>query len=267
VALNCAALPDDLLEAELFGVERGVATGVEARAGKLEQAHGGTLFLDEIGDMAPATQAKILRALQEGEVYRLGGREPRPARVRVISATHRDLEAMLAAGDFRADLYHRIAGWEVTLPPLRRRRADIGNLAAFFLEREAAALGVRPAGISRAAVVALEAFPWAGNIRQLQTEIARAVLFLGDGDLLDTALLSPAVRASRPGEGSTTGLKATLEAVERDEIELALRAARGSVLQAAERLGLPQSTLYRRIKALGLGAQTATGEGAEAGEP
>lgn len=252
VALNCAALPDDLLEAELFGIERGVATGVDARAGKLELAHGGTLFLDEVGDMAPATQAKILRTLQEGEVYRLGGREPRPARMRVISATHRDLDAMLASGDFRADLYHRIAGWEVTLPPLRRRRADIANLAAFFLDHEGESLGIRPAGISRAAVAILEAFPWPGNIRQLQTEIARAALFLGDGDLLDTSVLSPRILA-HPRGAVSGGLKGILESVERDEIELALRATGHDVPQAAERLGLPLSTLYRRIKALGLG--------------
>ncbi|MCB1035645.1 MAG: sigma 54-interacting transcriptional regulator, partial [Acidobacteria bacterium] len=169
VALNCAALPADLLEAELFGIERGVATGVEARAGKFETAHSGTLFLDEIGDMAPSTQAKILRALQEGEVHRLGGKAPRPARARVLAATHRDLEAMLASGDFRSDLYHRIAGWEVTLPPLRHRRVDIPSLATHFLVREAEKLGVRPAGISRDALAALTAYAWPGNIRPRST--------------------------------------------------------------------------------------------------
>jgi hypothetical protein len=251
VALNCAALPGDLLEAELFGIERGVATGVEAREGKFEAADGGTLFLDEIGDMAPPTQAKILRVLQEREVYRLGGRAPHPARGRVIAATHRDVEAMLACGDFRADLYHRIAGWEVTLPPLRERRADIANLAAHFLVLEGEALGIRPAGISRAALEALEACPWPGNVRQLRTEIARAALFLADGELLDTALLDPRLLGAG-GRSRTRGLKATLEGVERDEIARALRAANGSAAAAAHALRVPVSTLYRRIKKLGV---------------
>ncbi|MDY7096104.1 MAG: sigma 54-interacting transcriptional regulator [Acidobacteriota bacterium] len=253
VTLNCAALPGDLLESELFGIERGVATGVEARPGKFEAADGGTLFLDEIGDMAVTTQAKILRVLQEGEVHRLGGTVARPARARILAATHQDLESMLAAGGFRADLYHRIAGWEVTLPPLRRRRRDIPNLAAYFLQQEAQKAGVRPAGISRAAVQALLAYSWPGNIRQLATEIARAALFLGDDELLDTALLQPHI-ASSSGAATGTGLKATLETVEREEIQLALEATGGSVPQAAERLDVAVSTLYRRMKALGLSA-------------
>ncbi len=253
VALNCAALPTDLLESELFGIERGVATGVEARAGKFEAAHGGTLFLDEIGDMAPATQAKILRVLQEGEVHRLGANAVRPAKARVLAATHRDLEAMLASGDFRSDLFHRIAGWEVTLPPLRHRRVDIPSLAAHFLVREAEKQDLRPAGISRDALEALEAFPWPGNIRELQTEISRAALFLADGGLLDSTTLSAKVLAL--GAGNQGGsLKAVLEAIERDEIARALRATHHRVPQAAEALGIPVSTLYRRMKALGVTA-------------
>ena len=253
VDLNCAALPTDLLEAELFGIERGVATGVEARAGKFEAAHGGTLFLDEIGDMAPPTQAKILRVLQEGEVHRLGAKAARPARARVLAATHRDLEAMLACGEFRSDLYHRIAGWEVTLPPLRHRRVDIPALATHFLVREAENQGVRPTGISRDALQALEAFPWPGNIRELLTEISRATLFVTDGGLLDTTTLSAKVLAHDGGDRRGT-LKATLEAVERDEIARALQTSGQRVPQAAEALGIPVSTLYRRMKALGVKA-------------
>lgn len=258
VALNCAALPADLLEAELFGIERGVATGVEARAGKFETAHGGTLFLDEIGDMALPTQAKILRVLQEGEVHRLGAKSPRPAQARILAATHRDLEGMLATGEFRSDLYHRIAGWEVTLPPLRHRRVDIPGLATHFLVREAAKQGVRPAGISRNALEALEAFSWPGNIRELLTEISRATLFLADGGLLDTSTLSAKVLASSGGDhgtrSNTLGLKATLDSVERDEIARALRGSQQSVPEAAATLGIPVSTLYRRMKALGVTA-------------
>jgi transcriptional regulator with AAA-type ATPase domain len=252
LALNCASLPRDLLESELFGIERGVATGVDARPGKFEQADGGTLFLDEIGDMAVETQAKILRVLQCGEVFRLGGREPRKVAVRIVAATNRDLHELLRGGGFRTDLYHRLAGWVAELPPLRQRRADVPNLAAFFLAHHAAERGVRVAGISRAAIAALTAYSWPGNVRELENEIARAVLFLEDGELLDTARLSEAVRAARDrADGST--LAAVLERVERDEIALALAAA-GSVEAAAARLGMSRATLYRRIKELGISA-------------
>ncbi len=250
LGLNCASLPHDLLEAELFGVEKGVATGVDARPGKFELADGGTLFLDEVADMAPETQARILRVLQSGEVYRLGGREPRTVRVRTIAATNRNVRAMLHDGRFREDLYHRIAAWVVQLPPLRQRRADIPNLAAYFLGREGRRHGVRVAGISRAALETLTACPWPGNVRQLENEMARAALFLEDGELLDTSRLSDEVVACRPPASGST-LSATLEKVERDEIVLAL-ASCGDIDGAAARLGVSRATLYRRIKALGI---------------
>lgn len=240
-ALNCAALPRDLLEAELFGVEKGAATGVEARPGRFELAHGGTLFLDEIGDMAAETQARILRVLQEGSAYRIGGHQARPAQVRVISATNRDLDAMLRDGRFRSDLFHRIADWDLTLPPLRARPADIPNLAAHFLECEATRHGVRVAGISRAAMSALLAHDWPGNIRQLEREMARAVLFLEDGQLVEHA-----------GTRARDDLQATVEAAERAAIRSALADAGGDVPAAAAALGVARSTLYRRIKALGI---------------
>lgn len=254
VALNCAALPRDLLEAELFGVEQGAATGVEARPGRFELAHEGTLFLDEIGDMSPETQARVLRVIQEGSCHRLGGTRPRPARPRVVSATNRDLGSLMAEGRFRTDLYHRISAWEVELPPLARRRGDIPNLAVHFLEAEAERLGVRPRGISRRTLRALERYSWPGNIRQLEQEIRRAALFLDDGDLLDTRLLSPAVAGADDGQGSESdgGLKERLAAYERSEIRSALEAADGDVSRAADALGIHRSTLYRRMKALGL---------------
>ena len=260
VALNCAALPSDLLEAELFGVEKGAATGVDARPGKFEIAHEGTLFLDEIGDMSPATQARVLRVIQEGSCHRIGGTSPRPARPRIVSATNRPLRELLDRGEFRADLYHRINGWEVELPPLRFRRADVPNLAVHFLAEEARALGVRPAGISRRALRCLESYPWPGNVRQLRQEIARAALFLEDGDLLDTRLLSDQVTAGAGGldgapEAAGAGrgsLKDRLARHERAEIEAALRAADGDVAAAAEALEVHRSTLYRRMKAVGL---------------
>jgi transcriptional regulator with AAA-type ATPase domain len=250
VALNCAALPHDLLESELFGIERGVATGVEARAGKFELADNGTLFLDEIGDMAPETQVRLLRVLQEREVFRLGGRDPRPARIRVVAATNRDVAACLADGRLREDLYHRIATWVVHLPPLRDRRADIPNLAAHFLAREAARAGRRVGGISRAAVDALRRYEWPGNIRQLENEMSRAVLFLEDDEILDTARINPAILAGRADVAGSGRLEETLAAVERRAIGEAVAAANGDVEAAAERLGLSRATLYRRMKAL-----------------
>lgn len=249
VAINCASLPRDLLEAELFGVEKGVATGVEARPGKFELADQGTLFLDEIGDMAAETQAKILRVLQEKEVFRLGGSTPRPARARIIAATNRPIQSMLQDGSFRTDLYHRIATWEVELPPLRRRRGDIPNLAAYFLTREAERYGIRVRGISRAALRTLRRYRWPGNIRQLKNEIARAVLFLEDRELLDTSRLSATIRGEQPVRAGGS-LQEILDAVERDEIIHALEACGGDTSTAAEQLEISRPTLYRRIKSL-----------------
>ncbi len=249
VTINCASLPRDLLEAELFGVEKGVATGVEARAGKFEAADEGTIFLDEIGDMAPETQAKILRVLQEREVFRLGGHTPHPARARVVAATNRPIHKMLAEGSFRTDLYHRIATWEVELPPLRRRRSDIPNLAAYFLTREAQRYGIRVRGISRAALRALRRYRWPGNIRQLKNEISRAVLFLENRELLDTGRLSAPIRGDEQARGGLP-LAGILEAVEREEIVNALDACGGDTSAAAERLQISRPTLYRRIKSL-----------------
>ncbi len=248
VALNCAALPRDLLESELFGIERGVATGVESRAGKFEMAAAGTLFLDEIGDMALETQARILRVLQEGEVYRLGGQEPRSADVRVAAASHRDLEAMQREGSFRSDLYHRIADWTVLLPRLAERRADIPNLAAYFLAREARRRGLEIAGISRGAMELLEAYDWPGNIRQLEREMARAALFLENAELLESAHLQEAIRRARPE--AAPSLKERLERVERREIRKALASHEGSVSAAAKELRIGLSTLYRRMREL-----------------
>ena len=255
VTINCASLPRDLLESELFGVERGVATGVEARPGKFEAADQGTIFLDEIGDMAIETQAKILRVLQEQEVFRIGGRTPRPARARVVAATNRPIHKMLADGSFRSDLYHRIATWEVELPPLRRRRRDIANLATYFLARSAQRLGIRVRGISRAALRALRRYRWPGNIRQLRNEIARAVLFLENRELLDTSRLSPEI-TGETATRSGVSLAEILEGVEREEILDTLERCGGDTTAAAEQLQISRPTLYRRIKSLKIEPQS-----------
>lgn len=258
VAVNCAALASDLLEAELFGIEKGVATGVDARPGCFELAHGGTLFLDEIGDMAESTQAKILRVIQEGEVTRVGGSKRIEARPRIVSATNRNLDDMIADGSFRLDLLHRVAGWEVTLPPLRERPADLANLAMHFLGRYCAEQNVSIRGISRRALDLMGDYHWPGNVRELQQEMHRVSVFLADGDVLSSDDLAPAIREA----GRTTSAAGTLEdrlaGFERMLIKQALARSDGNVSRAAETLGVARSTLYRRMASTGLqGAESA----------
>src|SRR4029077_9957165 len=168
VAINCAALPETLLESELFGIERGVATGVEARSGRFETANGGTLFLDEVGDMPLALQAKLLRVLQEREIERVGGRKRIPIDVRVLAATNARLAEKIAEGRFREDLYYRLRVVEIALPPLRERREDIPRLVRHFLERFAAREGVNVPNLDRDAYAALLTHEFSGNIRELE---------------------------------------------------------------------------------------------------
>ncbi|MEM1249609.1 MAG: sigma 54-interacting transcriptional regulator [Acidobacteriota bacterium] len=247
VCVNCAALPRDLLESELFGIEKGVATGVDSRPGIFEQADGGTVFLDEIGDMPLETQALLLRVLQEKEVVRIGGRRPRSAEVRVLAATNRDLDELLETGRFREDLYYRIATWIARLPSLRERTGDLPNLAAYFVQREAERLQQGVAGISRGAIDALLAYDWPGNIRQLELEMARAVAFVPSGGIVDSSSLSPEILAG-PTRAQTT-LEEHLEQVERREILRALDLHGQDVNAAANALGISRATLYRKIKA------------------
>jgi transcriptional regulator with PAS, ATPase and Fis domain len=248
VAVNCAAFAEDLLEAELFGVERGVATGVEARAGLFERADGGTLFLDEIGDMALATQARILRVLQSQEVWRLGANKARPARFRMISATHKDLAELRRQGAFRDDLWHRIADWEACLPPLRERLDDIGNLALYFLGCAASRRGVAIRGITRRALSALLNYDWPGNIRELEREMQRCAVFLDHGAALTAEDLRPAISANPPGPANLT-LASQLQRAEQRIIELALRRRAGDIDATAAELGISRATLYRRMAA------------------
>ncbi len=247
LVLNCAALPPDLLDAELFGIESGIATGVQARAGRFELAHGGTVFLDEIGDMKLDTQARILRVLQEKQVYRVGSHKPRPADVRVIAATHRDLPAMVKAGTFRLDLYHRIADWRAELPALRERREDVAGLAALFLGRACQARGVRSGGLSKTAVEALCAHDWPGNVRELEREMARLALFVEDDELVSSDLLRADIRAARKTLDEDGSLAARLAHEERRIIAEALERHRGRIEQAALELGISKATLYRRL--------------------
>ena len=254
VAVNCSALPENLLEAELFGIEKGVATGVDARPGQFEQAHGGVLFLDEIGDMPPATQARILRALQERAVVRVGGTRSRPAEVMVVSATNRDLDAMIARGEFRLDLFHRLADWEVELPPLRERPLDIPNLALWFLARAAEASGTPVAGLSERAVNALLASDWPGNVRQLEREMKRLAAFAGPGDVITSEDLDPRIAAAAEAAPLGGSLDQQLARAERRIIETELLRHDHNVSRTAEALGVSRSTLYRRLEQLGISA-------------
>lgn len=247
--LNCAALPRDLLEAELFGIEQGVATGVRARPGCFERAHGGTLFLDEIGDMSLEVQAKVLRVLETGRVHRLGAREPRPADVRILSATHRNPARMTETGDFRLDLYYRLADWEVELPPLRERPADLSHLLNRFLEREAADRGLQIRGVSREAMAVLLHHSWPGNVRELEREIRRAVLLVDDGGILDTGCLSGRL-ARRDGAART--LEAQLLEAEKGMLRRALVEHGGRAADAAKALDVASSTFYRKLRQHGL---------------
>src|SRR5205814_7488154 len=189
VAINCAALPETLLESELFGIERGVATGVEARPGKFELAKGGTVFLDEIGDIPPTLQAKLLRVLQEREIEKLGGRRRIPIDVRILSATHRGLEEMIEKGEFRQDLYYRLKVVEIVLPPLRDRKDDIPKLVRFFLDKYGKREGLRDVRITQDALQKLMRYPFPGNVRELENLVEGALALTTDpvidsGDLL-----------------------------------------------------------------------------------
>src|SRR6185436_12849765 len=234
LALNCAALPEQLLESELFGYERGAFTGaLQSRAGKIEQAAGGVLFLDEGAEMAPSVQAKFLRVLQEREFQRLGGSRVQRADVRVIAATNRDLSEALARGEFREDLYYRLRVFEIALPPLRDRKEDILPLAESFVEEIGKTVGRPCAGISKEARDALLGNPWRGNVRELRNAIERAII-LCDGGLITTEHLP----APRPGNGKGAAAPATsssqsLGDVERALVEKALKESRNNKALAA----------------------------------
>jgi DNA-binding NtrC family response regulator len=260
VAINCAAIPRDLLEAELFGVERGVATGVDPRSGKFELARGGTLFLDEIGEMAPELQAKLLRALQEKEIQPLGGR-PKPFDARILSATLVDL-AREEGGNVRPDLFYRLAGFLLEVPPLRQCPEDIPGLIEHFLRRFSAESGKPVRGLTIAALRILSAFPWPGNVRQLENE-ARHLVYAAseDGVIREEALSSRLRREPVPAAGELERLASAapsliLEPAVR-ELEAAwageaLRRAGGRRTEASRLLGLSRNGLYKKMRQLGL---------------
>ena len=246
IALNCAALPESLLESELFGIEGGVATGVQARRGKFELANDGTLFLDEIGDLQAALQVKLLRALQEREITKIGAHKPIPVDVRVIAATHRDLEALIAAGDFREDLFYRLKGVELDLPPLRERRQDIPLFVRHFVDDFCRREGISPPQFDSTAQALLLGYDYPGNVRELQNLVEGAVSLADtfvDADLL-RSLLSGADAPVSPDDDDAE--LHDLETVVRRHIHRVLQASDGNKSTAARILGVDRRTLQRK---------------------
>ncbi|HSS70713.1 MAG TPA: nitrogen regulation protein NR(I) [Casimicrobiaceae bacterium] len=273
VAINTAAIPKDLLESELFGHERGAFTGAQsARRGRFEQAEGGTLFLDEIGDMPPDLQVRLLRVLSDGEYYRVGGHAPLKSSVRVIAATHQNLDERVRQGLFREDLLHRLDVVRLRLPPLRERAEDIAPLARHFLRKSARELAVEPKTLSEAALRALSAFPFPGNVRQLEN-ICHWLTVMAPGARIDVGDLPPELRSSSESgadadgnwqqvldramaQALARGERAVGERLEREfEKTLILRALQhtgGHRMEAAQWLGWGRNTLTRKIQDLKL---------------
>jgi len=258
VALNCAALPETLLESELFGIEKGVATGVESRVGQFEKADGGTLFLDEIGDLSLIAQAKILRVLQERVLERVGGRTTIPVDVRLLAATNKDLEAEIAKGTFREDLYYRIKVVHIHMPPLRDIREEIGLLANHFLQEYCAETGRSSMEFSPEVLRRLTAAPWPGNIRQLRNEVMRLAAISRQNRITEDDLWEgvptpryqePAARTPQP-----QSLKAAVGQLEKRMILEALEATRNNQQQAARNLGLSRQGLINKLKRYAISA-------------
>lgn len=260
VTVDCGAVPDTLVESELFGHEKGSFTGAVKRSiGKFELADGGTLFLDEVGNASPAMQAKLLRAIEEKKFCRLGGKTPIRADARVIAATNRDLMALVKEGEFRQDLFYRLKGIEIRIPPLRERKEDISELVSFFTERYARQQHKSPPGIDDEATELMVAYFWPGNVRELRNVIERAVLLCGDS--IGKEHLPSEIFTSGPE--NTPDLKESggslreirdraLAEVEQKAVREALRARRGNKRAAARDLKIDPKTLYKLIRKYGL---------------
>jgi two-component system NtrC family response regulator len=249
VAINCAAIPDNLLESELFGYEKGAFTGaVKTTPGKIESAHGGTLMLDEIGDLPVALQAKLLRFLQERVIERVGGRREIPVEVRIVCATHQDLRSLIAEGRFREDLYYRLAEIVIDVPPLRARQGDAALLAHAFVRRFSSEQKRGSMTLREDALKAIEAHPWQGNVRELENCIKRAVI-MTEGSYITAADLGlPAAEEDTP----TFKLRDVRDEAERRAIIFALGRADGNIAKAAEILGVSRPTLYDLMHRFGL---------------
>lgn len=258
VAVNCGAFAENLLESELFGHEKGAFTGaVGLYKGAFERADGGTLFLDEIGDAPPSVQVKLLRALEEKEIRRVGGKDVFHVNVRLVSATNKDLEKMVAEGAFREDLFYRLNVVSIRIPPLRERIADIRPLADRFIARCAAENGKSINAVKSGFYERLESYNWPGNVRQLRNIVESAVLLSPGGILTETSAVLPGVSTAQTGPAAQTGglsipKDMTLDEVERTVLENRLRQNNGNRTVTAEQLGLSRRTIQRKIKEHGL---------------
>lgn len=254
VTLNCAAVPAELIESELFGHEKGSFTGAASRhLGKFEQAHGGTLFLDEIGDMPVLMQAKLLRVLENGEVERIGGDRSVQVDVRVVVATHRNLDELVKSGAFRQDLYHRIYVFPIVLPPLRDRRDDIPMLVDYFAESIASQNDWPKRVITLDAYEQLQRYSWPGNVRELRNVVERLLLLADDAVNVATVRLGlPSEAASTAAPAAAGPLSERVDAYEKDVIERELKQHNNSMTETARALGLERSHLYKKCQQLGI---------------
>jgi len=267
VTLNCAAVPAELIESELFGHEKGAFTGAAARhTGKFEQAQRGTLFLDEIGDMPIPMQAKLLRVLEENEIERVGGDRPITVDVRVVVATHRNLEELIQQGKFREDLFHRVYVFPLFLPPLRDRQEDIPALIGHFAHQVAAQNGWMPATFASEAIEELQRYPWRGNVRELRNVVER-LLLLATGEAVDVGTVQAALprnAAAPTGSINQSGsgpLAQRVEGFERETILAELRRHQNHITQTARALGLERSHLYKKCQQLGIDLRALRKEG------
>ena len=264
VTVNCAAVPAELIESELFGHEKGAFTGALARhLGKFEQAHGGTLFLDEIGDMPLPMQAKLLRVLEEGEIERVGGDRRVPVDVRVLTATHRDLEALVRAGQFRADLFHRIYVFPLRLPSLRERREDVPALVEHFARQVIEQNGWKPVAFTAEAIDELKKYQWPGNVRELRNFVERLLLMAKDSEVNEATVFS-VLPQHQAGPAPLAPMSGTLaervESFEREEVLRELKFHQFHMTNAARALGLERSHLYKKCQQLGIDVRAARKE-------
>jgi nitrogen regulation protein NR(I) len=279
VAINCTAVPDTLIETEMFGHERGAFTGADGRRiGRFEQADGGTIFLDEVGDMTLATQVKLLRVLQEKSIQRVGGREPTSIDVRVIAATHAELEDAIREGSFREDLFYRLNVASIKVPPLRERREDIPQLVSYFLNRHSIQMGITPPPIQEQAIGFLQSQSWPGNVRELESTVRRALLITPGFPITLSDVqraTSPSVSATKTSQSIAALAKESLaraargeaikvyaellEHFERELLTQAIALADGNQVRAARWLGLSRFTLRERLRRFGLGKTVGPG--------
>jgi two-component system, NtrC family, nitrogen regulation response regulator NtrX len=269
ITLNCAAVPAELIESELFGHEKGSFTGAAGRhVGKFEQAEGGTIFLDEIGDMPLPMQAKLLRVLEEGEVERIGGDKTIPVDVRVIVATHRNLEALVREGKFRQDLFHRVYVFPLALPPLRERREDIPSLIEHFARQVCAQNNWKPIPFSPEAIRSLQGRAWPGNVRELRNVVERLLLLSSDGEVTPETVESALPHASgQPFASSGSGpLAERVQGFERDVILAELKRHHYHITNASKALGLERSHFYKKAEQLGIDLRALRQDAGAAGE-